>query len=132
MFILVYINNFLIISKDLNIINSLKKKLSKYFCIMNLGLVSYYLGMAVICIKNSIRLDQKSYLQKILIRFSIDICKLVSSPIDPEVLNSILPVLENQQVDKDTIFWYGAIMGLLMYTMTITCPDLEYALFIVS
>lgn len=37
MFISIYMNDFLIISKDLNIINGLKNNLSKYFYITNLG-----------------------------------------------------------------------------------------------
>lgn len=44
---LIYINNFFIIHKDLNIINSLKNKLFKYFNITNLGLVFHYLGMFI-------------------------------------------------------------------------------------
>lgn len=47
-FILIYIDNLLIISEDLNIINAFKNKLFKYFYIINLGSISFYLGMSVI------------------------------------------------------------------------------------
>lgn len=51
---------------------------------------------------------------------------------DLGVPNSILPALKNQQVDKDTIFGYKVVIGSLMYTMTMTCPDLGYTLSIFS
>ena len=62
----------------------------------------------------------------------MDTCKPGSLPIDFGVPNSILPALEDPQADKDIIFWYEAVVGLLMYAMTMTRPDLEYALSIVS
>lgn len=66
-FILVYIDNLLIIGKNLNIINNLKNNLSKRFCIANFRLISYYLGMFITQTKNFINLDQKSYLEKVLL-----------------------------------------------------------------
>lgn len=46
-FIQVYMDNFLIISKDLNIINSLKNKLLKDFFMTYLELIFNYLGMYI-------------------------------------------------------------------------------------
>lgn len=60
-----YIKVYLIISEDLNIINSLKSKSLESFCMIDLGLVSYYLGIAITQIREFISLDQKSYLEKI-------------------------------------------------------------------
>ena len=131
-FISVYVDDLLIIGEDLNIINSLKNKLSERFCMTDLGSVFHYLGMSVTQTGNSMSLDQKSYLEKVLLRFGMDICKLSSLPMDPGVPNFILPAPENQQADKDIIFWYGAIVGSLMYAMIMTCPDLGYALSMVS
>ena len=37
--------------------------------------------------------------------------------------NSILPAPENQQADKDTIFWYKSVVSSLIYAMTMTCSD---------
>ena len=62
----------------------------------------------------------------------MDIYKPVSSLIDSGILNSMLLTLENQQANKDTIFWYKAIVGLLMYVMTMIRPDLRYVLSMVS
>lgn len=125
-------DNLFIIGEDLNIINSLKNKLSKRFRMTDLELVSHYLGMFVTQKEASVSLNKKSYLKKILLRFGINACKPASLLIDPRVSNSILPAPENQQADKDTIFWYRVVVGLLMYAKTITRLDLGYALFMVS
>ena len=121
-----------IIGEDLNIINSFKNTLLDRFCMTDLGSVFYYLSMSVTRIGNSMILDQKSYLKKVLLRFGMDICKPGSLPMDLGVLKSMFPAPENQQADKDTIFWYGTIFGLLMYVMTMTQSDLGYALYMVS
>lgn len=79
-------------------------KLLEYFYITDFRSISYYLGISITWKENSVRLGQKNYLKKILLWFEINTCKLSSLPMDPRVLNSILSILENQQIDKDTIF----------------------------
>lgn len=78
-FISVYIDNLFITNKDLNIINDLNNKLLKRFCMMNLGSVFHYFVIFVIWTRNSVTLNQKSYLEIIVLQFGIDICKLISS-----------------------------------------------------
>lgn len=94
-FISLYVDDLLIIGKDLNIINGLKNKLLERFCMIDLGSVSHYLGMSVTRTGDSVSLDQKSYLEKIVLRFKIDTCKPASLPIGPGVPNSMLPAPEN-------------------------------------
>lgn len=125
-------DNLLIIGGDLNIFNGLKNKLSERFRMTDPGMISHYLGMSVTKTGDSVSLNQKSYLERVLLQFEMDICKPAFSPINPGVPNSMLPASENQQADKDTIFWYGVIVGSLMYVMTMTRPDLGYALSMVS
>ena len=131
-FILVYIDNLFILNKNLNIINNFKNKLSECFCVIYIGSVSHHLDMFVIYIGDFVRLDQKSYLKKILTHFRINKYKPVFSPIDLRVWNSFLPALENKQADKETIFWYKAVMNLLMYIITMIWLNLGYTLFMVS
>lgn len=51
-----------------------------------------------------VSLDQKSYLEKILLQFEIGIYKPAFLPKDSNVPKFILFVPENQQSDKDNIF----------------------------
>lgn len=60
-FISVYVDDLVIIGKDLNIINDFKSKLLEHFCMTDLGLVSICLGMSVTQIGDFVRLDQKIY-----------------------------------------------------------------------
>lgn len=46
-FISVYVDNYLFISKDLKIINCLKNKLLEHFYMTDFGLVSHYFGMSI-------------------------------------------------------------------------------------
>lgn len=104
MFISVYVDNLFIIGKDLNFINGLKNKLSERFWMTDLGSVSHYLGMSLTRTGDSVRLDQRSNLEKVVTSFWMDTCKPASSPMDPGVPNSMLPAPENQQAEKNTIF----------------------------
>ena len=88
-------HNLLIIGKNLNIINSFKNKLSKRFCRTNFESVSHYLGMFLTQTGDFVSLNQKSYLEKVFLRFGIDIYKSASLTINPRVPNSMLPALEN-------------------------------------
>ena len=93
--IFVYMDNLFIIGENLNIINNLKNKLLERFRMTNLELVSHYLGMFVTQTRNSMSLDQKSYLEKVILRFGIDTCKPGFLPMDFGVPNSILLAPEN-------------------------------------
>lgn len=104
MFNSVYVDNFFIIDEDLNVINSPKKKLLKHFCMTEIGTISHYLSVFVIWTRNSMSLDQKSYLEKDFLQFQMDTCKPASLLIDSGVSNSMLPTPANQQADKNTIF----------------------------
>lgn len=131
-FISVYVDNLLIIGENLIMINGFKNILSERFCMTNLGSVSHYLVMFVTRTGDSVRLDQRGYLEKVVTSFRMNKCKPASSPIDLGVQNSILPTPENHQADENTIFWYRAVVGSWMYSMTISRLDSRYALSMVS
>lgn len=82
--------------------------------------------------RDSISLNQKSYLEEVLLQFGIDICKPAFSLIDSRVLNYILLVSENHQADKNTIFWYKVIVDLLIYAMIMIWLDLGYTWSMIS
>lgn len=69
-------------------------------------------------------LNTKNYLKKIILLFLIDIFKPYSSTIDHEIPNFLLPIPENHQANRDPIFWYKAVVGSLIYAMSINHLDL--------
>ena len=81
LFILIYINELLIIkSKKFKKIDKLKRILSKRFVIIDLNFCYYYLNIIIIRdrFKKTLHLLQKTYIEKIIKRFDVSICKTIA------------------------------------------------------
>ena len=78
-YIVVYVNDLLIMKFDLNFINSLKRKLTNRFKIIDLNFVQHYLSVEIVREKNSILFRQTTYLTKILKRFRMQNCFVLNS-----------------------------------------------------
>lgn len=98
----------------------------------DLGDVSYYLGIQVDLNldKTEIILCQTFYLKKIPEQFHIQDCKPLSTSIEPEIGNNLLPFKE--QVDEKTIKWYQLVMELLMRPAIHIQPNLAYSVGVLS
>ena len=131
-FIAVYVDDLLIFCANMSYIRVIKGKLAARFKMTDLGPAQHYLGIEVIRTGNSILLRQRTYLIKVLERFGMDKCKPVGSPMDPGLANVMMPATDGQQAHPDTIHWFGAAVGCLMYAGTQTRPDLSYALSLIS
>ncbi len=132
MFIAVYVDDLLIIGADMDRIEKVKVELSSTFKMTDLGAASHYLGMGIYRDRGNrtITLLQTTYLEKVLDKFGMKDCAPAATPMEASVPNSILPSTE--QADEDTIYWYGASIGSLMYAMVTTRPDIAFALSVAS
>ena len=132
MFIAVYVDDLLIFGKDMERIDLIKDGLKDQFKMTDLGAASHYLGMEIRRNRAgfTINLVQTTYLNKVVKKFGFEGCSTVSTPMDPGLLNSVMPSIT--QADEDTIRWYGAAVGSLMYAMVTTRPDIAFALSVVS
>ena len=83
--IAVYVDNLLIIGKELAEINNLKAKLKAFHPMKDGGLVNKLLGIQFDWRKSSIQLDQRSYAQQILQEFGMEDCRAISTPLSPSV-----------------------------------------------
>jgi len=92
----------------------------------DLGELHYFLGIEVIQSPKRIWLLQRQYALNKLIEYGMTGCKPISIPLEQ---NAKLSADEGDLVE-DTIM-YRCIMGSLIY-MTITGPDLNYAIGVVS
>ena len=82
-FLVLYVDDILIIGNDVSVLQSVKIWLSKQFSIKNLGKASYILGIRI-CRDRSNRLlglSQSTYIDKVLKRFSMDLSKKGFVPI---------------------------------------------------
>ncbi len=83
-FIAVYVNDLLLIGKNIDKINSIKRALKKQFKMTDLGPCKYYLGMGVTqdCSRGLIYLLLSTYITKVLRQFRLDGCYSISIPMD--------------------------------------------------
>ena len=96
--IAVYVDDNLILSDSLNLINKTKKELSSRFEMMDLGDVNWILNMEVTrnCPKRTIQLSQSQYIENILERHGMADCKPATTPME---VNLKLEKLDGAEVD---------------------------------
>ena len=89
-----------------------------------MGELNWLVGIQITFTDNGITLSQTTFIDKILNRFSMQDCKPVWTPIDP---NHRLKAIEVDEQSTDTTA-YQQIIGSLMYLVTGTRPDLAYTI----
>jgi len=94
------------------------------FKINNLGEVSWILQIQITFTNDGITLSQMTFIDKILIRFSVQDCKPASAPINS---NHQFRAMEDPDKRTDALA-YQQILGSLMYLVTGTWPDLAYTI----
>ena len=99
------------------------KILKGRFKMKDLGNISHFLGIAFKCYEDgSVSMDQKQYLENVLVKFGMNECKPRSTPCE-------LKPSTYYENDDQTIIdepEYRAIVGSLIYAMTCTRPDLSW------
>ena len=82
-FLVLYVDNILIATNDLNLLRDTKKFLSSNFEMKDLGNASYLLAIQLYQdrTKNILGLLQKGYIDKLLQRYSMQDCKPLDTPI---------------------------------------------------
>ena len=93
-YIAIYVDDLLLFGADKPAIAALKKQLSERFQITNLGPVAYYLGLEVVRNRpnRTIKLSQKTYLQKIIRDLNMHGLNSSSTPMDPNLTLEPSPV----------------------------------------
>ena len=81
MFMLVYVDDIILVSSDHSAVPMLLKDLNKDFALKDLGELHYFLGIEVNKIQNGILLTQEKYVNDVLQRVGMKDCKPVSTPL---------------------------------------------------
>ncbi|KAH9689071.1 hypothetical protein KPL70_015335 [Citrus sinensis] len=135
-YLLLYVDDMLIASKNRDEIERLKKQLASKFEMKDLGDAQRILGMEIRRDKKngSVWLTQKSYLKKVLERFSMDDkTKPVCTPLAPHFkLSSSSCPRSQEERDYMARVPYASAVGSLMYAMVCTRPDISQAVSMVS
>lgn len=115
----IYVDDGIIIGKDMQEMNNLLDELRREFEIKVYRNPSTFLGMELCIEKGKIKLTQTQYSKRILEHYNMQDSKSVSTPLvkGPE---------ENDSPDEE-VYPYREAIGSLLYLSTKTRPDIAYA-----
>jgi hypothetical protein len=125
-YLVLYVDDMLITWNNESYIASIKKELKKGFEMKTLGHLHYYLGIEVIQNPRYIFISQKKYIGKLLNKFGITECNLVSTPMEH---NLKLTSKEGNEFEDATK--YRQLVGSIIY-LTTTKPNISFVGGIIS
>lgn len=123
LFLLLYVDDILIASNDVEWIKEIKQGIREKFEIKDLGLAKSCLGIEITQTKDKVVLRQRSYILDILKRFGMSQCNTVSTPSELKVYEDIEEESGDNNHEK---FHYRELIGALMYLSVATRPDIKY------
>ncbi|GAA0140720.1 transmembrane signal receptor [Lithospermum erythrorhizon] len=127
--LLLYVDDMLIVGKDINKINELNGQLSNVFEMKDLGNARYILGMDIERdpVRRSLWLSQERYILKVLARFNMETSKPVNCPLSAHFkLSSKTCPQRKIDIEDMQHVPYASAVGSLMYAML--CKDYWEAL----
>ncbi|KAJ9536458.1 hypothetical protein OSB04_un000366 [Centaurea solstitialis] len=129
-FLVLYVDDILLIGNDVPTLQSVKSWLSKCFQMKDLGEAAYILGIKIYRNRSKwlIGLSQSTYIDKILKRFRMDESKKGFIPMQHGIVlsKSQCPVSSKDQ-DRMKSVPYASAIGSIMYAMLCTRPDVAYS-----
>jgi hypothetical protein len=120
-FLLVYVDDIIITGNHHATINLLIGKLQLDFAMKDLGPLSYFLGIQVLCNSNGLHLRQSKYVIHLLNRVHMAESKAYRAPC---VAGTKMSKFDGDLLPDPTIFRH--IVGTLQY-VTLTHPDIAYS-----
>ena len=109
-----YVDDLLIASSDVDIVSSIKCKLSDVYDVKDLGKLTYFLGVEVKQLDNGYWIGQSQYCRKLLYEFGMTNSKNVSTPMESNVQ---LHKASNDNLLADKAK-YNTCIGALLYLST--------------
>ncbi|GKC49914.1 putative RNA-directed DNA polymerase, partial [Tanacetum coccineum] len=134
-FLVLYVDDILLIGNDIPTLQSVKDWMGKCFAIKDLGDATYILGIKIYrdMSKHLIGLSQDTYLDKILKRFKMENSKKGNLPLHHGIkISKDLCLKTDEELDRISRVPYALAVGSIMYAMTYTRPGGSFALSMVS
>ncbi|WVZ70691.1 hypothetical protein U9M48_019334 [Paspalum notatum var. saurae] len=130
-FLVLYVDDILLIGNDIPMLEAVKDSLRKSFSMKDLEEAAYILGIKIYRdrSKRLIELSQSTYIDKVLKRFNMHDSKKGFLPMSPGTILSKTqcPSTTDEQKRMSEIPYTSAI-GSIMYAMICTRPDVSFAL----
>ena len=124
--LLLYVDDMIITSDDLNGIQELKDFLSQQFEMKDLGHLSYFLGLEIIHSIDGLYITQAKYASKLLSRTGLTDSKTVDTPVE---FNAHLTPTGGKPLSNPSL--YRRLVDSLVYLM-VTRPNISYVVHQVS
>ncbi|XP_024009339.1 uncharacterized protein LOC112084436 [Eutrema salsugineum] len=101
-------------------VSKFKNVMKNKFAMSDLGLLNYFLGMEIVQKQDGIFLSQESYAKKLLKKFNMEECKIMTTPLIPQRKH------QKEQEESADSKVYRNLVGIMLY-LTATRPDLMFA-----
>ncbi|XP_073367905.1 uncharacterized protein [Aegilops tauschii subsp. strangulata] len=123
MYILVYVDDIILVSSSASATDRLVSSLGDEFAVKDLGRLHYFLGLEVLHSDGGLTLTQKKYSQDLLRRAGMLQCKSATTPMSA---TDKLTALAGDLLAPEDATEYRSIVGGLQYLL-ITRPDISFA-----
>lgn len=117
----IFVDDIIVFFKSELTFDIVKKDLSKYFSLKDLGLLKCYLGLQIEYDSESIKINQRNYILSLLDKFNMKDCKTVDTPL----VKKNMEKRTDGQVEES--YPYQNLIGGLMYLAVNSRPDIAYA-----
>lgn len=133
-YLVLYVDDMLIAAEKMCDIKKLKELLSSEFEMKDLGAAKKILGMEIFRDreKKKLFLSQKAYIEKVLTRFGMLNVKPIDTPCAANFHPTMSDEMSEGEIDYMSRVPYASAVGILMYAMVCTRPDLAHAVSVVS
>jgi hypothetical protein len=131
----IYVDDLLIMGKNLQAVKTIKEKLSARFKMVDFGEVSKILGIKVSRNRGegTLTLSQVEYVDRILAKFGMEDCAQSGTPLATTTkLSEEMSPKTDEERERMAGVPYRAAIGSLMYLMVSTRPDLAAAVGLLS
>ena len=121
-FLVLYVDDMLLATNDLNLLHDTKQFLSNTFEMNDLGNASYVLGIEIYRdrSKDILGLSQKGYIEKLLQRYSMQDCKPLDTPIaEGDKLSPTQCPKNSLEILEMETFLYAQVVVSLMYAQVL-------------
>ena len=134
-FLILYVDDILLIGNDIPSLQSVKEWLSKNFSMKDLGEAAYILGVKIYRDRSNklLGLSQSTYIDKMLKKYSMDQSKKGYLPMSHGIyLSKDMCPKTDVEVHNMQNVPYASAVGSIMYVMMCTRPDVSYVLSVTS
>ena len=130
-----YVDDMLIVGKNVSMIDRLKEQLGKSFAMKDMGAAKHFLGIRIIRDRKEKKLwlSQEHYIKRVLQRFHMEKAKVVSTPLAThfKLSSKQSPSNEDEKLYMQRVP-YASAVGSLMYAMVCTRPYIAHVVGTVS